>query len=354
MKKKDLKKDLEIEKKLNQQKTTKTIKKLLSSFLFIQTPITNKGGFINSNDGKKDIEKTLMSSTPKYSHSYFNPNNIDEIIKRITYIKTVSINNEMNNITTEQWLDWYLIANINYLEPEKHFKIRGNNFESKQILINFDEVNKALSIASVNSTPNTFVDVSRLIADKKASSSLLHVQKCIAQYNTADGYKKENMGYHLDNYAKYIINNFVRNFDKQHSEATSLTKIILLSNFLNKAYDDNVNYSAQNPYLVSTCDFYTTSILQKYTTKKQLKQLKKELKKKKEINDNLEYSNPKKRKDNEFSYNYIINTINNNIEKRRKKEINDSPLSLLKTFKNKLTNSHNKPIDQNYSKEKHR
>lgn len=86
-------------------------------------------------------------------------------------------------VNTAEWLDWYLVSNINEISPAKYYMYIDNKKTPASIMKNYDKVNEALMNDAKEAMPNSLINLDILIADRVSSDELAYFQMLLSRYN---------------------------------------------------------------------------------------------------------------------------------------------------------------------------
>jgi hypothetical protein len=153
----------------------------------------------------------------------FDPNSNQEMINRISDVYVDALTKGINNISIEQWVDFYTVLNINDIEPSDYARLQFATKTKESIIRNFDFVANTLLDDTITSTPSTIVDIASLVADKDSASAVEKLQEKIAIFNTSNS--KSTVAGELN---KFVENEFATENYKSTDAASNLVRFKLL------------------------------------------------------------------------------------------------------------------------------
>lgn len=156
------------------------------------------------------VEENLEDNYVLPGYLSFNPNSNSELVSRVTNVIANAYRGGINDIAVKDWFNYYLVANIDYLEPQDLAQLNSTGISYAELMRSYDLVNNKLSDDSITSTTDTNIDLSALFADEQTASVVKDFQMKIAKFNEASKDEKEALGSELNQFIKdfYMTNEF--------------------------------------------------------------------------------------------------------------------------------------------------
>ncbi|NLL44825.1 MAG: hypothetical protein GX247_04060 [Mollicutes bacterium] len=171
----------------------------------------------------------------------FDPNSNKEMINRIAHIYTNALSKGVNNISIEQWIDFYLVLNIDNIEVTDYARLKSYIKTKDSMMRNFDYVVNILLNDAITSEPSTIIDITSLIANKKSADAVYNLQNMIASFNISSNKSEE-----ASKINKFVENEFSTSDYKQIEASSNLVRMKLL-----KAMED---LTINQKYRIPTAD----------------------------------------------------------------------------------------------------
>ncbi|MDD2181117.1 MAG: hypothetical protein PHW32_01980 [Bacilli bacterium] len=187
--------------------------------------LTKDSDLIKTNDAD-NINKIMQSAEREIGpHLSFDPNSGQELINRVAEVYVDAASKGLGDLTIEQWMDWYMVTNIDDISPVEYYKMLDDTKTTTTVMENYDFVNNALLEDAITATPFTMINIDRLVADTKSAQELSSFQSALTSYNVAsDGSKKKI----ADDVNEYLYNEFVTNKHDAVTASSNLTRMKLL------------------------------------------------------------------------------------------------------------------------------
>lgn len=153
----------------------------------------------------------------------FDANSNQEMIDRISSVYVDALTKGIKNISIEQWTDFYIILNINDIDPTDYARLQFSTKTKESMMRNFDFVNNTLLDDTITSTPKTVIDIASLVANKESAAAITALQEKIAEFNTSSS--KSTVAGELN---KFVESEFATEIYNQVDAPSNLVRFKLL------------------------------------------------------------------------------------------------------------------------------
>lgn len=116
----------------------------------------------------------------------------------------IAEDNEESLVTIQQLIDFYIVMNIEDIDPEDYARLKYNSKTAETITDNYMYCARIFMTDALTATNDTKIDYSEIIADKDSSESIQKFVDYLAEYNSSSD--KKTVGSTISN---YIVSNYI-------------------------------------------------------------------------------------------------------------------------------------------------
>lgn len=172
-----------------------------------------------------EVEPTVIEEVTKVlaEHLAFDPNDNNEIVTRMSdfiadaLTKGIPVKdvmseeelkladeNEQSLVTIEQLMDFYMVMNIEDIDPIDYARLGYNTKTAETITDNYTYVARILMTDALTANNDTKLNYSEIIADKDSREAVQKFIDYLAKYNDSDN--KKELGKEIN---EYIVSNYI-------------------------------------------------------------------------------------------------------------------------------------------------
>ena len=116
----------------------------------------------------------------------------------------IAEDNEESLVTIQQLMDFYIVMNIEDIDPEDYARLKYNTKTAETITDNYMYCARLFMTDALTATNDTKIDYSKIVADKDSSESIQRFMDYLAEYNSSSD--KKTIGSTISN---YIVSNYI-------------------------------------------------------------------------------------------------------------------------------------------------
>lgn len=116
----------------------------------------------------------------------------------------IAEDNEESLVTIQQLMDFYIVMNIEDIDPEDYARLKYNTKTAETITDNYMYCARLFMTDALTATNDTKIDYSKMVADKDSSESIQRFMDYLAEYNSSSD--KKTVGSTISN---YIVSNYI-------------------------------------------------------------------------------------------------------------------------------------------------
>ncbi len=117
-------------------------------------------------------------------------NDYNFIKKQLIHIMEDAAAKGLQEITVDQWFDWYITMNIKEISGKDFAKFYDDRHTESTILNNASIVNNHLGVSTMTATPNEHVEIEPLLVNDNDAVMATELQELFAKYNVASSSEK--------------------------------------------------------------------------------------------------------------------------------------------------------------------
>lgn len=206
----------EVEKQVTKKEKNKKIMPtalkgaLAAALVSIIIYVASKNG-VKTNNIVETTEDVNSNNTT--IENYFEANDNAAMIEKISAFNIDAIENGIDSFTPEELVDLYTSLNIYTIDPSDYARLNYTTKTASTINENFNAVMTKLHDDTMTSTPETVIEVSKLVTDVESNKVINKFQKLIAEFNVSENKKEKakELNAYIENY--FGNNNTYRNYD---------------------------------------------------------------------------------------------------------------------------------------------
>lgn len=116
----------------------------------------------------------------------------------------IAEDNEESLVTIQQLMDFYIVMNIEDIDPEDYARLKYNTKTAETITDNYMYCARLFMTDALTATNDTKIDYSKIVADKDSSESIQRFMDYLAEYNSSSD--KKTVGSTISD---YIVSNYI-------------------------------------------------------------------------------------------------------------------------------------------------
>lgn len=116
----------------------------------------------------------------------------------------IAEDNEESLVTIQQLMDFYIVMNVEDIDPEDYARLKYNTKTAETITDNYMYCARIFMTDALTATNDTKIDYSEIIANKDSSESIQKFIDYLAEYNSSSD--KKTVGSTISN---YIVSNYI-------------------------------------------------------------------------------------------------------------------------------------------------
>jgi len=117
-------------------------------------------------------------------------NDYDFIKKQLIHIMEDAAAKGLQELTVDQWFDWYITMNIKEISGRDFAKFYDDRHTESTILDNASIVNNHLGVSTMTAKPNEHVEIEPLLVNDNDAVIATELQELFAKYNVASSSEK--------------------------------------------------------------------------------------------------------------------------------------------------------------------